>query len=788
MANVKVIAVFGVLGAAVAIAGVSATLPSDSSDAPTPERPERASVRPPERQEGVVGGGRIRNERSMFARPSNVEESGERPRSLRDMQREGPSRAEAPRVREQDDSGSRSRPERGQSDDDASRGTRRNPLTAEDAGLRRGTLGARDSGAQAAQDQATEQRQRELEQERAERLEALRQRRERHQAFQQRQVSMMQAADAEASGNAQPQSARNDRGWTAEEQAQILEQLERSAAQRRNTTGTSSGSSSGGSNGNISNPGTSGTIGGGSTGSGSASGGSTGGTSGGGTVTDGTGAGTVTGGTGGGGGSVGDPEIPASDGPLPEPGPAVSSEGVSASLRWFPVDTSSCPTTPSTRGPTLDLYVRTSEPELLTAVDVSTGGRSIRIDGGGVQQETRGGGTEDFEPTASLVAADPCVAFDSYIDFGTATGFFFLTEPNYPPAGGNGGGVTFATGFFGGVAGQRSSGVFGDSGYYVRIARLTLDDTVQSLGGSVQVTFTDNSSGNNVSVVVTVPDCASCLGLSSGDDGSGGEGNDDADDDAGDDPADDGEDDAGDGSDDEGDDDGDQNGGGSPAPDPGDDGGDDNGGDVGDGEDGNEDEEEDDEEEEPTDDVAAIWVTIDNGQIDCGENPFFGSASIEGFVTRDLYLRVEQPHDVLSIGFGVGTPDGSGILLFDGETPFQSFSGSNVPPDPTLFESDPCLEFDSYFAIGSAPLLFLSQPSSVDWGLMVEALYAASGTTVQASSRPDLFPGDDGFYVRILRVTTTQETVISGSFVPFLRLFGTGDNAQPEIVIPVVGG
>lgn len=465
--------------------------------------------------------------------------------------------------------------------------------------------------------------------------------------------------------------------------------------------------------------------------------------------------------------------------------PTTSASGaITASARWLPVAPESCDDLTGYR--TNDLYLRLDGADRVIAVDSGASSPGITFDGAALRQAAGGA---DAPPSTSAVAADPCLAFDTFLDLGGGS-FSVLTSGGASFGDSATGGTVVATWVsLAGIVGQQNPARFGDNGFYLRLGRFTAPTTVDAVGGQFLTQITPAEGGSPETLFVTVPPCATCW---DGDDipnDPPAPGNDDDDDDTGgdtdsdDDTNDDGDDadnpdtgdDADDGDDgvtgdpgDDTDDDGDSGDG--TDPDDGDDTDDD--GDTGDGSDPG-----DDGDDDTPIGVEAVWAPIDNT---CDATEFDGCTEPTGFGTYDLYLRTDQPHFFTIIDSG----DSSTGVTFGSALVFQSEGNMPLPPRPPgLPPRCPCLEFDSHLYFGNAEFQFLVAPDPSDWGDSLEAVWFASlGTTVQATQNTTF--ADGAYYVRVLRLTIEPVGTVGGEILAVGSVFGTGEPLAALVDIP----
>ena len=500
----------------------------------------------------------------------------------------------------------------------------------------------------------------------------------------------------------------------------------------------------------------------GSSGSGSASAGGAGGSSDGGSGSAGGGS---DGGGGAGGGGVG--PLAASDRTV---GPASAAPGgtVVAQLRWVPVDRGACDAE-LTGTRTNDLYVRLTGRDAVTSIDSGDLAEGLTVEGGAFVQVPGGG---DSPPTAAAVASNPCVVFDTFLAFGETPPAFGAAVDFFA------GGLAARWGVADGVVGAQDDAAFGDIGYYVRLGRFTAPTDITSVGGALAVTVVQDENGQPVTLRVLVPDCPDCWGIVETDPGDPTTGDDQTDDEPGDDNAGDGgSGDDGSGADpgDGGPDDGDPTDGGSG-------GGGGSGGDGGSGDDGGS----DDDTIAPPDGIEAVWINC--ACTDCDEDDD-NVNDLAGFQTYDLYLRMADPHSFLGV-YSSGITGGRiaftemGGFVYHAPEPFNSDSA----PLPAVVAQFPCVEFDSYFALGDADIiLFSNATNSSVWSGELSVVWAANllnDPNLPQARRDAALLGDDSYYIRIMRVTVRPEVTPSGSLVADYQDFATGETRSVRIEVP----
>ena len=417
---------------------------------------------------------------------------------------------------------------------------------------------------------------------------------------------------------------------------------------------------------------------------------------------------------------------------------------IRASARWIPVDNSACAEDLQSYR-TNDLFIRAEA--AFRVVSVQMGGTSndgLSIAGGDFYQHAAG---SNVAPSEAALRVDPCLAYDSFLAIGDA-GIAFVPTPAAPSP--EDWGVLVQGGWFTIEMANavQNAARFGDSGYYLRVARVTAPSTLTDLRGEVAVTVSVN--GQQQTLVLPISFCSDCwrsdlfdVGPSTpfvdddDDDTDGGDG--DGDGDGGD----------GDGS---GDGDGDGGSGGDDGSGDGGDGDDDGGEGDGDGDtdDGDGDSSEDDEDDER---VRAVWFVVNNTCDDDGD----GTSDLAGLRTADLYVRTDGPHRVLSVVSGMVDGMNDGISVYGGSF-WQYPGGNNQRPNPALVAALPCLAFDSWLTIGDAETQYVTQPDLLDWGVTLEAVWFTFGATAQRN-----VPVADGaYYVHLGRFTVDQSASVLG--------------------------
>jgi len=153
--------------------------------------------------------------------------------------------------------------------------------------------------------------------------------------------------------------------------------------------------------------------------------------------------------------------------------------------------------------------------------------------------------------------------------------------------------------------------------------------------------------------------------------------------------------------------------------------------------------------------------------------------NLRGTVTNDLFLTVSRPV-LLTV---VTSPPSLGLRVEGGEFA-QAQDGSNLPPAPAQIAGNPCLEFDSFLAMGSAAVsLAPGGPDPSNWG---SALNATWFGIPGASAAPD--PGRFGdaiprAHIGRFTVTGNPQSVSGMLTVQFVDLT-TGQSGVATVQAP----
>lgn len=203
---------------------------------------------------------------------------------------------------------------------------------------------------------------------------------------------------------------------------------------------------------------------------------------------------------GGGGGDDNDDDTPVGD---PE----------AITLVWHQVDNQGC--TADTDGDsvvdfdlsgtlTYDLLMRSPTPDRVIAV--ATGGvGSDPFSVGGDDPIIQYPGSENGNtlPSASDIAAQPCLAFDTYLAIGTTPDIMFITgepDPDNWPEFLSAEWATDAV-----VIAQQDSSTYGDNAYYTRLMRLTIGGPSTAIGSFRLTVIPSGTSGAVDTLPLTVP-------------------------------------------------------------------------------------------------------------------------------------------------------------------------------------------------------------------------------------------------------------------------------------------
>jgi len=205
---------------------------------------------------------------------------------------------------------------------------------------------------------------------------------------------------------------------------------------------------------------------------------------------------------------IGDPTPPP---PTLPPLPPLPSQGeapapVSAIAVWRPVQAD--PSCQPTGTRTNDLFVGFDQPVGVQVV-TSAPPLSLGIVGGQFVQNIAGGNSP---PDAASLAADPCLAIDSFLTIGDAPGAFFGGPPPPPANWGSDLNMVLITPLDQplGIIGVQDPARFGDNRFYVRLGRFTATGNPDFVGGTLVINGFNSQTFQPESLVVPVPHCADC--------------------------------------------------------------------------------------------------------------------------------------------------------------------------------------------------------------------------------------------------------------------------------------
>ncbi|MHC4975597.1 MAG: dockerin type I repeat-containing protein [Planctomycetota bacterium] len=169
---------------------------------------------------------------------------------------------------------------------------------------------------------------------------------------------------------------------------------------------------------------------------------------------------------------------------IPEPPPA----GQNVTSKWLPVPISASCAEELADVRSADLYLAFDlEPENLRFVVASTDEHNLRIEGGTFYQNTTFG--DNLIPDEGFFSLDPCVAYDSYLTVGDTEIFLVGTSLNKDDWGN-----TLVANWFSSeiddtsaISVEQDPAKFGDSKFYIRIARITASLGSTHVGGSIEL-------------------------------------------------------------------------------------------------------------------------------------------------------------------------------------------------------------------------------------------------------------------------------------------------------------
>lgn len=477
--------------------------------------------------------------------------------------------------------------------------------------------------------------------------------------------------------------------------------------------------------------------GGGSSGGGGSNGGGGGSPGGGGT--NGGGGGSNGGGSGGGGGGI---DIGGGGG---------GTGGPVAQLVWVTIPISGCSELSGQRS--RDLYLRMTTPARVLSVDSGVATPGLSISGAGFTQVNRPFASPDVPPIDFEIQQNPCVAFDTYLAFGSASPGILGGSPVYEP-------TLNAQWFAILVEAQQNSSLFNDNAYYHRLGRFTAPIDQAVIGGEIAVsTGQSGGGGTPVRRTLTVPSWTAPNGGLINDSNGSGSGNG--------------------GTDGNGDDDGDDSGGNG--------GGDDDNGDPGGGGGDNDDGDDDTTPGNP-DDITLIWQLVDNQNCTADtDGDGVDDFDLTGSLTYDLMMRTPTPDRI--IGVSVGT-DGLEPFTVQLGGPILQYPGpenSNTLPAADDIEVQPCLAFDTYLTIGTTPdIMFVSgEPDAANWPELLATEWMTDSTVI-AQQDSSTF-GDSAYYTRLMRLTIGGPSTVIGEFRLTVIPAGTSGAVETQpITVPLL--
>ncbi|MBL8744772.1 MAG: hypothetical protein JNK58_00290 [Phycisphaerae bacterium] len=203
--------------------------------------------------------------------------------------------------------------------------------------------------------------------------------------------------------------------------------------------------------------------------------------------------------------------------------------------------------------------------------------------------------------------------------------------------------------------------------------------------------------------------------------------------------------------------------------------------------------------------ITAVWRPIDN--MACAEPD--EEIDLANFATADLYLRMATTNSQSTIApyslqFVSAEVTGSPPLRLTNGSFFEHSVGSNTRPSAAQVPSFPCLAFDSYVAIDTgvteapaanaptfqpAPQLILPPGVIAFSPIGIRGLWVVPGfgatSALPAAKDPVRFPNDPcGYYVRIGRITITRGATFTGTLLVAFVLPGTGTTTTAEVTVP----
>ncbi|TVQ78388.1 MAG: hypothetical protein EA380_06035 [Phycisphaeraceae bacterium] len=169
--------------------------------------------------------------------------------------------------------------------------------------------------------------------------------------------------------------------------------------------------------------------------------------------------------------------------------------------------------------------------------------------------------------------------------------------------------------------------------------------------------------------------------------------------------------------------------------------------------------------------IAARWVPVERTR----------SCGLSGKRTNDLYLRLDRPGRLLSLGVG----EQSDGIKISGGTFHQNPAGGDAPPSFGEVQANPCVAYDSFLAMGTLESFFFLGATTFTGGPNGNTVLASLGSFNGDPGRQNLiFFGDDGFYIRIGRFTADEGVAVDGEVRAFVIPQGRSEFRSIGVTIP----
>ena len=157
------------------------------------------------------------------------------------------------------------------------------------------------------------------------------------------------------------------------------------------------------------------------------------------------------------------------------------------------------------------------------------------------------------------------------------------------------------------------------------------------------------------------------------------------------------------------------------------------------------------------------WQEVDNGGCTADvDGDMIDDIDLTTARTFDLLMRSPTPDRLIGAATGRGGAAAFAVVLGGPIIQSPGVENSNTLPSAADIAVEPCLEFDTYFAIGTSPdVMFVAgEPDPDSWPTFLFTEWVTDATVI-AQQDASTF-GDGAYYARLMRVTVGGASSVVG--------------------------